>query len=114
MSESMIESNFMPSQAPFYDPRSPRYFPRAYTEEQMNYLQSGGRLYSFSMEWSDTPHSRSSLSTECFYTREEADAAGAESLAVMGYKLPRWWQWWRWGEGRPSANVIALLKDNGR
>ncbi|MBY5821504.1 hypothetical protein [Rhizobium leguminosarum] len=66
-------------------------------------------IYSFSKEWRPDPYSIRRISTGCFSSWEEVDAAAAESLFLMGYKTPRWWQWWRWGEPNPPKEVLQIL-----
>lgn len=80
-------------------------------KKPMSIQQPSGLRYSFSKEWRPDPDSRRRISTGEFSTREEADAAAAESLFLMGYKTPRWWQWWRWGETLPPNEVLAILKE---
>ncbi|MGN6536036.1 MAG: hypothetical protein ACTHKQ_09960 [Mesorhizobium sp.] len=72
-------------------------------------IEKHGTLYAAGFAWHPSPGETSAFQKRWYLSKDECDRATAETLRLMGYERPRWWQWWRWNEIKPSKEVAALL-----
>lgn len=68
-----------------------------------------GTLYGAGFTWHPRPGETCSFQKRWYLSKDECDRAMAETLQLMGYERPRWWQWWRWNEMKISKEVAAIL-----